>query len=61
MADFRAHYNEGRAFVWAPGPDPFRQDAAYCWAPDGASFAPSIMAGGNLVNLSLTMEAFIAA
>lgn len=61
MADFRDHYNEGRAFIWSPGPGPFRFDAAYCWAPDGASFSPSIMAGGDLVNLSLTMEAFIAA
>lgn len=60
MAAFRAHYNEGRAFIWAPAPGPFREDFAYCWAPDGASFAPSIMAGGDLVTLSLTMEAFIA-
>lgn len=59
MADFRTHYNEGRAFVWASAPRLFTDDAAYCWAPDDASFAPTIRAGGDLVNLSLTMEAFV--
>lgn len=55
---FRDHYNEGRAFVWAPAPGVFGEDVAYAWAPEGAVFAPRILAGGELVSLSLDMEAF---
>lgn len=61
LSVFRTRYNEGRAFIWASAPNVFSDDAAYCWAPDGASFAPTIMAGGELVNLSLSMEAFVNA
>jgi hypothetical protein len=61
MADFRRHYNEGRAFIWASAPRLFQEDVAYCWAPEDATFAPAIRAGGDLVNLSLTMEAYVYA
>lgn len=61
LSGFRDHYNEGRAFIWASAPMVFPDDAAYCWAPDNAVFAPSIRAGGDLVNLSLAMEAFVYA
>jgi len=61
MADFRNHFNDGRAFIWAPAPGIFTRDVAYCWAADDATFAPSILAGGDLVNLSLRMEAFAVA
>lgn len=59
MAEFRDHYNEGRAFVWASAPSVFPDDVAYCWAPDEAVFAPTVLAGGELVNLALTMEAYV--
>jgi hypothetical protein len=61
LADFRDRYNNGRAFIWASAPSVFPTDVAYAWAPDDAIFAPSIQAGGELVNLSLTMECFVYA
>lgn len=59
MRSFRTRYNEGNAFAWAAAPSVFTEDVAYCWAPDGAIFQPTILAGGELVSLSLDMEAYI--
>jgi hypothetical protein len=59
MADFRQHFNEGNAFVWASAPSVFPRDVAYCWGDGDATLAPSIRAGGNLVNLSIRMEAYV--
>jgi hypothetical protein len=58
MRDFRQHFNEGKAFVWSPAPGIFDEDVAYCWADEGQTIAPSIMAGGELVTLSMQMEAY---
>jgi len=55
---FRDRYNSGRAFIWASAPGIFKEDAAYCWAANGASLAAPIMAGGDLVGLSLQMSAY---
>lgn len=59
MADFRDHFNEGNAFVWAPAPAVFTSDVAYCWADQDKTLAMAIRAGGNLVNLSMQMEAYV--
>jgi hypothetical protein len=59
MADFRDHFNEGNAFVWASAPSVFPRDIAYCWADQDRTLAMSIRAGGNLVNLSMQMEAYV--
>lgn len=59
MRDFRAHFNDGNAFVWAPAPGVFAEDAAYCWADSGQILSQSIMAGGHNVSLSLAMEAYV--
>jgi RNA recognition motif-containing protein len=59
MADFRDHFNEGKAFVWASAPSVFLRDVAYCWADQGQTLGATIRAGGNLVNLSLAMEAYV--
>jgi hypothetical protein len=59
MAGFRDHYNEGNAFVWAPAPAVFSEDVGYCWADQDKTLSASIRAGGNLVNLSIAMEAFV--
>lgn len=59
MADFRDHYNEGNAFVWAAAPSVFPRDIAYCWADQDKTLGVSIRAGGNLVNLSIAMEAYV--
>lgn len=59
MADFRDHYNEGNAFIWASAPSVFPRDLAYCWADQDRTLGLSIRAGGGLVNLSMQMEAFV--
>ena len=59
MADFRDHFNEGNAFVWAAAPSVFPRDIAYCWADQDKTLGMSIRAGGNLVNLSIAMEAYV--
>lgn len=58
MAGFRTAYNNGKPFVWASAPAAFGTDVAYCWADKGGVFAPSIMSGGQLCELSLNMRAF---
>ena len=58
LRSFGERYNEGRAFVWASAPGIFNRDVAYCWAEDGAVFNPTIMAGGDLCELSLDMTAY---
>ncbi len=59
MADFRDHYNEGNAFIWAPAPAVFPRDVAYCWGDQDRTLDMSIRQGGDLVNLSMQMEAFV--
>jgi len=59
MADFRDHFNEGNAFVWASAPGVFTSDVAYCWADQDKTLSMAIRAGGNLVNLSMQMEAYV--
>lgn len=59
MADFRDHFNEGNAFIWAPAPAVFTEDCAYCWADQDKTLAMAIRAGGDLVNLSIAMEAYV--
>lgn len=59
MADFRDHFNEGNAFVWASAPAVFPRDIAYCWADQDKTLSMGIRAGGNLVNLSMQMEAYV--
>lgn len=59
MGDFRDHFNEGNAFVWAPAPSVFPRDVAYCWADQDKTLGMSIKAGGDLVNLSMSMEAYV--
>lgn len=61
MADFRQHFNEGRAFIWAPAPGVFSRDVAYVWAADGETLGHSILAGGDLVTFSMRMEAYAVA
>lgn len=61
LSAFRTQYNEGGPFVWASCPKTFPEDVAYCVAPDGSIFNPQILAGGDLVSLSLTMEAYCEA
>jgi hypothetical protein len=60
MKAFRNHYDEGRPFAWASAPSVFSEDVAYCRAPDGATVRTPILAGGQLVSLSLDLEAFVA-
>jgi hypothetical protein len=59
MGDFRDHFNEGNAFVWASAPSVFPRDVAYCWADQDKTLAYSIRAAGQLVNLSMQMEAYV--
>ena len=59
MAGFRDHFNEGNAFVWAPAPGIFTSDVGYCWADQDKTISTAIRAGGNLVNLSFAMEAYV--
>lgn len=59
MADFRDHFNDGRAFVWASAPRVFPEDCAYCWADQDRTLSMTIRAGGDLVNLSMAMEAYV--
>lgn len=58
LRSFGTRYNDGRAFVWASAPGIFSRDVAYCWAEDSAVFAPTIMAGGDLCELGLSMTAY---
>lgn len=60
LADFRTHYNEGKAFVWASAPGVFPKDAAYCWATDDAFLQSPVRSGGDWCGLSMDMEAFVA-
>jgi hypothetical protein len=59
MAEFRKHFNEGKAFIWASAPRIFLQDVAYCWADQDATLSQVIRAGGDLVNFSMQMEAYV--
>lgn len=59
MADFRDHFNQGNAFVWASAPSVFPRDVAYCWADQDKTLSMSIRAAGHLVNLSMQMEAYV--
>lgn len=61
LSTFRTRYNNGNAFIWASAPSMFPEDVGYCWAPDGAVFRPTVLAGGSLVNLSLDFEAYCEA
>jgi hypothetical protein len=58
MRAFRDVYNDGDPFVWASAPSVFSEDVAYCWADKGAVFSPSILAGGQLCDLTLQMRAY---
>lgn len=59
LADFRDHYNEGKAFVWASAPSVFPEDAAYVWASDDEVLRSPIRAGGDWCGLSMDIEAYI--
>lgn len=59
IADFRDHYNEGKAFVWASAPSVFPEDVAYVWAPDDATLQSPIRAGGIWCGLTMDLEAFV--
>lgn len=58
MAGFRTAYNNGKPFIWAAAPSVFTTDVAYAWADKGDVFSPTIMAGGQLCELSLRMRAY---
>lgn len=58
MAGFRKHYDDGKAFAWASAPSVFGEDCAYVWAPEGAVIRMPVLAGGQLVNLSIDMEGY---
>lgn len=59
MADFRQHFNEGNAFVWASAPSVFPKDVAYCWGDQETTLNHSIRAGGELTEFSMQMEAYV--
>lgn len=60
LADFRSHYNDGNAFVWASAPGLFPEDAAYVWAAENASLRSPVRPGGDWCGLSMDLEAFVA-
>jgi len=59
MAAFRDRYINGYPFVWCPAPSVF-DEAAYCVNTAGQS-GHTIQGGGELVDLTLTMQAFCEA
>lgn len=59
MEGFRNRFNLGDSFVWASAPSVFPRDIAYCWADQDKTLAMSIRAAGQLVNLSMQMEAYV--
>lgn len=58
LKQFRARYNEGRAFVFASAPGVFGEDCAYCWAEDGESLPAPIGAGAVYTDLSFNVTAY---
>lgn len=59
LADFRDHYNDGKAFVWASAPGIFPEDAAYVWASEGANLQSPVRSGGDWCGLSMDVEAYV--
>lgn len=55
---FMAHYNDGRPFVFASGPDEFPEDVAYCWR-NGEELRPAYRDDSDLMDLGLSVSAYV--
>ncbi len=60
MADFEAHFNEGKPFAFAGNPSYDAYDVAYCWRGEGGSeLAPSYIEGGIAAQMTMRVSYYV--
>jgi hypothetical protein len=57
-ADFIAHYNEGKPFLWMSCPELFPKDGHYCWR-SGNTLRPSFGQGALFADMTLEVQAYV--
>lgn len=59
-AEFEAHYNSGRTFMFASCPLDYPDDYGYCWRSSGdGELKPSYQEGGELMALEMGVSVYV--
>lgn len=60
MADFEAHYDEGKPFAMALGPKFDPSEVAYCWRPDRApELRPQYLNLGRALSMGMQVDYYV--
>lgn len=57
LEDFRKHYNEGKAFIWAMSPSEYATDVGYVWRTEKSIMNPTFSETGSW--MSVSMEVYV--
>lgn len=58
LAEFRAHYNLGKAFVFASAPSVFSKDVGYCWRKENSLISPTFDENGIWMSVGMDVYAY---
>lgn len=58
LLGFKEHYNLGKAFVWAAGPNIFTKDVGYVWRTEGSTINPVFDSNGLFMSTSMEVYAY---
>lgn len=58
IQDFKDHYDDGKAFIWASAPATFSEDVAYAWRSSGAEMRPTFQDNGLFYIVQLSVEGY---